>query len=92
MRKGESTYRQVDRNFPFQIEVRITGDDWMQRHDAIVQFCAKLEHRKRPIGRERRAAINGDAVRLCFKSEDVAEKFRARFGGDLLQPLTRNRR
>jgi hypothetical protein len=92
MRKGESTYRQIDRDFPFQIEIRITGDDWMRRHDAIVEFCAKLEHKKRPLGWERQTAINGDAVRLCFKTPELAESFRWRFGGELLPPLTRDRR
>jgi hypothetical protein len=70
MPKGESTYRQIDRDYPFQIEIRIAGDDWKKRHDAIVEFCAGLGHKKRPIGRERRAAINGDAVRLCFITVD----------------------
>jgi hypothetical protein len=92
MHKGKTTPRQVDRDFPFQIEVRIGGDDWAKRHDAIVEYCARLDHKKRAVGRERRVAINGDAFRLCFKTPKLAESFRARFGGELLPPLTRVRR
>jgi hypothetical protein len=92
VRKGEATYRQVDRDYPMQIEVRIDGDDWMMRHAAIVEYCAPLDHKKRPVGRERRIAINADAVRLCFKIAELAESFRAHFGGELLPPLTRDRR
>jgi hypothetical protein len=92
MHKGKTTPRQVDRDYPFQIEVRIEGEDWARRHDAIVEFCAPLEHKKRAVGRERRVAINGDPFRLCFKTRELAESFRARFGRELLPPLTRDRR
>jgi hypothetical protein len=91
-RKGEATYRQVDRDYPFQIEIRVAEIGWMTIHDAMAAFCARLEHKKRPIGRERRAAIKGDAVRFCFKALDLAERFRARFGGEQVPPLTRDRR
>jgi hypothetical protein len=75
---------QVDRDFSFRIAVRIGGDAWMNRHQDIIEFCGMLIRKRRAIGRERRVAINGDADRLCLKTAELAETFRARFAGELL--------
>jgi hypothetical protein len=64
-RKGEATYRQVDRDYPFQIEIRVAEIGWMTIHDAMAAFCARIEHKKRPIGRLQSGSGRASAANKC---------------------------
>jgi len=91
-RKGEITSRQVDRDFPHQIEMRIPDGGFGAALHGLQALCSGLGGRSRLVGRLRRIELGDDAVRWCFKAPEDAATFRARFGGENLPPLTRARR
>jgi hypothetical protein len=91
-RKGEITPQRIDREFPHQIELRVPGGGLGLALHGLYEFCRALDHKTRPIGRERRIELGDDAASWCFKVPEDAVTFQARYGGEKLPPLTRDGR
>jgi len=86
--KGELSTAMVDHGWPHQIaiEARLcTGDQYMTKHT----FCMDLSlcPRGHSFWRGDR-----DYNVFCFAERDHAEQFKARFGGEFIEPTRKARR
>jgi hypothetical protein len=86
-RKGEMSTYQIDRGWPFQVALPAlltTG----KRHDAVRAFCKDLSL----CSRGHTFYRDGRPINVwCFAIESDAQKFLARFGGDMIDPKDRPR-
>jgi hypothetical protein len=81
-RKGETTPRQVDRDYPHhQVEIAIPSGGLGTLLNAMHDFCRGADFRTRGIGLKG-LETGRDGVRFCFKAPGPAESFQARFGGE----------
>lgn len=84
-RKGEIGNGAIDRGWPHQVAIPAsltTG----KVHEALLLFCKDLS--LSPLGHT--FVRDGQYVNCwCFAERDDAEKFRARFGGEFLDPKDR---
>jgi hypothetical protein len=78
-RKGEITPRQVDRDYPHQVEIAIPSGGLRPLLNAMHDFCRGADFRTRGIG-IKRPETGRDGVRFCFKAREPAEAFRAPLG------------
>jgi len=81
-RKGETTPRRIDQEYPHQIEIPIPegGLTNIYEIDAFCRECG-FNYAKRGIGKLRRQR-GSDATRYCFTDPAHAESFLAAFGGE----------
>ena len=86
-RKGKTTSRQIDAEWPYQIALRESVTVG-KAHDAVREFCADLS-----LAPRGHTFFRDDAYWnvWCFAEEEDAEKFRARFGGEFMEPEDRPR-
>lgn len=82
-RKGEITSRQIDRDFPHQVEIEIPPGGLRKRLDGMYAFCRGNDFRTRGIGRQR-IETGRDGMRWCFTTAEAADAFQAQFGGGRL--------
>jgi hypothetical protein len=75
-RTGEITPRQVDRDYPHQVEIAIPEGGLGTRLSAMDEFCRGLSNMR----------YRRDGVRFCFKTPDMAEAFRPGLG-EIYQPV-----
>jgi hypothetical protein len=80
-RKGEVTPRQIDRDYPHQVEIAIPEGGLGTRLNAMHEFCHGADFRTCGIG-AKRLRTGRDGVRFCFKTPELAEAFQVRFGGE----------
>lgn len=81
-RKGEITRAQIDREYPYQVEIVIPPGGLGRRLDEMHRFCAGLaDYRTRGA---RKGAV--DACRWCFAEASPGEAFQRRFGGIVVAP------
>jgi hypothetical protein len=79
--KGQITSRQIDRDYPYQVEIAIPEGGLGTRLNAMHEFCRGADFQTRGVG-EKRLRTGRDGVRFCFKTPDLAEAFQARFEGE----------
>jgi hypothetical protein len=79
--KGQITPRQIDRDYPRQVEIAIPEGGLGTLLNAMHDFCRGADFRTRGIG-VKRLETGRDGVRFCFKAPELAEAFQARFGGE----------
>lgn len=84
-RKGELSKFEIDRQWPHQVAIpasQTTG----KTHEALLEFCKPLS-----LAPRRHTFVrDGQYVNSwCFAEREDAEKFRARFGGEFLDPKDR---
>jgi hypothetical protein len=89
--KGQTTPRQVDRDYSHQVEIAIPEGGLGTLLNAMHDFCRGADFRMRGIGL-RRLETGQDGVRFCFKTRDLAEAFQARFGGEMQPEVVRLRK
>jgi hypothetical protein len=83
-RKGETTSKRIDHEYPHQIEMPIPSDaDLAIRQHDMREFCRSrgIQYATRGIGKLRRIEERY-AVRYCFKNACHAYAFQAAFGGE----------
>ena len=81
--KGQSGPRQIDRDYPHQVEIEVPGDGLGTRLNAMHEACGGVDYRTRGIGK-RLMETGRDGIRFCFKTPELADEFQARFGGERL--------
>jgi len=81
-RKGGMTPKQIDREFPYQVELAIP-EGGLKNIRELDAFCRGrgVVVTTRGIGKLRREG-RSKAVRYCFTDPAHADAFLARFGGD----------
>jgi hypothetical protein len=84
-RTGEITPRQVDRDYPHQVEIAIPEGGLGTRLSAMDEFCRGADFRTCGMG-AKRLRTGRDGVRFCFKTPDMAEAFRPGLG-EIYQPV-----
>lgn len=86
-RKGELSNREIDRRYPFQVALRASatyGDSYVTAR----LFCEDLS--LSPRGQFFRR-YDEDFNVWCFAELEHAERFRAKFGGEIIAPKDRPR-
>jgi hypothetical protein len=86
-RKGQVTQRQIDRDFPHQVAIKIPAADRIRE---IHEFCHTRRHYQ-PPDRRRRMLEVVEYTRFCFADHVDADAFVARFGGVRIRTLPRLR-
>lgn len=87
-RKGEITHRQIDRDWPYQVRIRIPPNTGLgTRLNDMLGAAAEIER-----GYTSRSDLQGleDFVRFCFRGEAAAAEFHRRFGGELVTTTVRS--
>jgi hypothetical protein len=79
--KGQIPPRQIDRDYPHQIEIAAPGDGLGPLLNAMHDACRGAEFKTRGIGRKG-METGRDGIRFCFKSPELADAFEALFGGE----------
>lgn len=86
-RKGEITSKQIDRWWPHHVAL-LADITVGKAHDVAREFCKDLS--LAPRGHTFRQ--NDQWINVwCFSTQQDAEKFQARFGGEFLDPKDRPR-
>jgi hypothetical protein len=75
--KGQVTPRQVDRDYPHQVEIAIPEGGLGTRLNAMHDFCRGADFKTRGIGLKR-LETGRDGVRFCFKAPELADAFLVR--------------
>jgi len=75
--KGQVTSRQIDRDFPHQVEIPIPPGGLRKQLDLMYQFCRGRAFMTRGANRR----VGDDAMRWCFADPTEADAFHAQFGG-----------
>ena len=84
-RKGQVTQRQIDRDFPHQVAIKL-ADRVREMHE----FCYTRRHCQ---PRDRRSHVLGvlEHARFCFADRADADAFVAKFGGVRIRIKPRHR-
>lgn len=82
--KGQRTPRQVDREYPHQLEIAVPEGGLGKRLNELHAACGGIDYATRGIDRKQWMATGRDGVRFCFKTAEQAGAFHARFGGKRL--------
>jgi hypothetical protein len=86
-RKGEITKSQIDREYPYQVELVIPGQGFGRRLDEMQKFCILFDYKTRPETRR-----PDHFVSWCFKESAQADRFKNTFGGERIDIDVRERR
>lgn len=83
--RSGKTRRELDRHFPFQVEVAARPSDYIRLHE-MAEYCRLngFEFRTRGIG-GLRLYRGRDATRWCFALEKHAVEFHRLYGGEQIQ-------
>ncbi|QPC44621.1 hypothetical protein HW532_19085 [Kaustia mangrovi] len=80
-RKGEITRSQIDRGYPYQVEIVIPPNGLGRKIDDIYTFLRERGYAfKKRGGRDRRTEGIFHTSRYCFTSMEHAQAFQDRFG------------
>jgi hypothetical protein len=79
--KGERSDRQVDRDYPHQVEIAVPPGGLGVRLNEMHDACRGIDYATRGIGRKR-IETGRDAVRFCSNSAEAADAFHPGFGGE----------
>ena len=81
IRRARITRRHIDRDYPFQVEIVVSEGGLGQRLDQMHAWALERspDYQTRSAGR-----FPVEAMRFCFRDAEVAQAFKAQFGGALL--------
>lgn len=91
-RSNSATRKEIDRDFPHQVEIIVRRMDVGIRLHEMSEYCRsnRFEHRTRGIG-GLRLSRGCDGIRWCFRAEQHAVAFHRIYGGVNI-PCGQNRR
>jgi hypothetical protein len=81
-RKMKTVARANERNFPFIVQIAVPDGGFGAALGAINAWHRYSKNRQRQGSRQ--SIGEQDCWRWCFESAEIAEKFRQRFGGEIM--------